>query len=184
MGLAELWGESCKHTDPVSTASVKWTSSHFHCPFQWPTSQTNLPPPHVFSIRRCSTGKRLVIKNKTLKLNLFFLSKTFQEQALQNTSGTPRSFTSGQSSKDIWLMNNSGHLWPTFTLREATDSNPGFLTALPTHPENPATLSSLWSSLVLRSRLPPCFPNQTGLFLASSNNKKKFIQQKSQHPNI
>lgn len=104
-----------------------------------------------------------------------FSPKTFQEEVLQSTANFWHTQVFEWSVQQGHLADEQAqaHLWPTLTQMETTDSNPGSLTVLPTHPRNPAALSSPWSPLVLISSFPPCFPNQAGLLLATSNKKKR-----------
>lgn len=162
---------SAKRSHPLSTTHSSALPSKQTCHYSLVSS------PH-----RYSAGKSLVTK-----INENFFPKTFQEEALQNTAN----FWHTQAFHE-WPVQQGhladeqaqAHLWPTLTQMETTDSNPGSLTALPTHPRNPATLSSPWSPLVLISSFPPCFPKQAGLLLAIFNNTEKFLQQNSQYLSI
>lgn len=167
-GLAELWSDSCKHRHIGFTGWANRSSSPFHHSFQCPATQTDLTL-LISSPRRCSTGKSLVTK-----INENYFPKTFQKEALQSTADFwhPQIFHKWPVQQGHLADEQAqAHLWPILTHMETTDSNPGSPTPLPTHPGNPATLSSPWSPLVLMSNLPPCFPNQAGLLLATSNNK-------------
>lgn len=149
---------SAKRSQPLSSTHSSALPSKQTCHY-----------PLVSSSHRCSAGKSLVTEIKET-----FPPKTFQEEVLQSTANFWHTqlfhrWTVQQGLADEQVQ---GHLWPTLTQIETNDSNLGSLTAVPTDPRNPATLSSSWSPLLSISSFPPCFPNQAGLLLATSNNKK------------